>query len=129
LELADALPVDFDDGVSGGTAEEIGGRDETRIIIEEGDEIGIAAAESESEDIRLPHLVGSSALEEARAGEVAALGFGNRIDERGGMQTLADGLRAGLKKKQAAQPLGDTLGAKGRIELSYLDNLFGDCWS
>jgi len=67
LKLTDTLAIDFDDGVSGGTAEEIRGGDKTRIIVEERNEIGVAAAQPEGENIRLPHLVGSSALEEARA--------------------------------------------------------------
>jgi hypothetical protein len=74
LELADGLPVDLNDRLSGGTAEQIGADDEARVIIQEGDDIGVTAAQTEGEDVRLPHLIGCGALEEAGPGEIAPFG-------------------------------------------------------
>jgi len=73
FELGDGLSVHLDDRLRGGPAEEIGADDEPRVIIQEGDDVGVPAAQSEGEDVRLPHLVGRGALEETRAGDVAPL--------------------------------------------------------
>ncbi len=70
FELADGHPIDLDDGLSGGTAEQIGAHQVARVIVEERDEIGIAATQAEGEDVRLPHLVGRGSLEESRTGDV-----------------------------------------------------------
>jgi hypothetical protein len=40
------------------------------VIVDKADEIGILASQAEGEDIGLPHLVGSGALEEARLGGI-----------------------------------------------------------
>ena len=51
------------------------------VIIEKADEVGVLAAQTESEDVGLPHLVGGGALEEARLGWIA-LGLGLRFREQ-----------------------------------------------
>ena len=71
LELADRHPIDFDHRRRRGTAEQIRADDEPRVIIHEGDEVGISAAQPEGEDVGLPHLIGRGPLEETRAGEIA----------------------------------------------------------
>jgi hypothetical protein len=76
LELADRHPVDLDHCGRRGTAEQIRPDDEPRVIIHEGDEIGIAPAQPEGEDVSLPHLIGRGPLEETRTGEVALFGRG-----------------------------------------------------
>jgi len=82
LELADRDAIDLDYGGRRGTAEEIRADDEPRVIIEEGDEVGVPPAEPEREDVRLPHLIGRGPLEEPRAGQVPLLGwsaFGHQL--------------------------------------------------
>lgn len=71
LELGDGLAVHLDHRLRRRAAEQIRADDEPRIIIEERDDIGIAAAEPEGEDVRLPHLVGCGPLEEPGPGEIA----------------------------------------------------------
>lgn len=128
LELSDTLTIDFDDGVSGGAAEQISRGDKTRIVIQESDEISVAATEAESENIRLPHLIGSGAFKEARAGEITAFGWRSRVDERSVLQTLPNGLGAGAEKEDAAQPLRDAFCSEGRIEIFDLEDLLGNGW-
>jgi hypothetical protein len=48
------------------------------VIIQEADEVGVLASQTEGEDIGLPHLVGRGALEEARLGGIP-LGLGARL--------------------------------------------------
>lgn len=71
LILADRHPVDFDHRVRRGTAEQVGPHDEPRVIVHEGDQIRVTTTEPEGEDVRLPHLVGRSPLEETGPGEIA----------------------------------------------------------
>jgi hypothetical protein len=77
FELGDGLAIDLDHGLRGGTAEQIGADDETRVIIQEGDDVSVTAAQPEGEDVRLPHLIGRGPLEEAGSREVAP--FGRRL--------------------------------------------------
>jgi hypothetical protein len=51
------------------------------VIVDKADEVGVLASQPEGEDIGLPHLVGSRALEEARPGGIT-LGFGTRLLEQ-----------------------------------------------
>jgi hypothetical protein len=37
-----------------------------RVVIQKADQVGVLASQTEGEDVGLPHLVGSGALEEAR---------------------------------------------------------------
>jgi hypothetical protein len=55
----------------GVAAEQVGADDEARVIVHEGDEIGIASSQPEGEDIGLPELVGRRSLEEPRPDQVA----------------------------------------------------------
>jgi hypothetical protein len=54
LILADGHAIHLDDRRRRGTAEQIRPDDEPRVIIQEGDEVGVTAAEPEGEDVRLP---------------------------------------------------------------------------
>jgi hypothetical protein len=95
LELADRHPIDFDHRGGRGTAEQIRADDEPRVIIHEGDEVGVTPPEAEGEDVGLPHLIGGGPLEETRAGEIALFGRGRLRHQLGCMQMLAHGLRTG----------------------------------
>jgi hypothetical protein len=95
LELADRDSIDLDHRGSRGTAEEIRADDEPRVVVHEGDEIGVTTAEPEGEDVRLPHLVGRGPLEEARAGEIALLGRSGLRHQLRSVQVPAHRLRAG----------------------------------
>jgi hypothetical protein len=115
LKLAAGDAIHFDDRLGGGTAKQIGPRDETRIIIQEPDQIRILAAQPEREDIRLPHLVGRGPLEEAGAGEVARAARAGGLQQARPVQLLTDRLRAGFHQEEPAHPLRDALDPKGRM--------------
>jgi hypothetical protein len=51
------------------------------VVIQKADEVGVLASQPEGEDIGLPHLVGSRALEEAWPGWIT-LGFAARFLEQ-----------------------------------------------
>jgi len=51
------------------------------VIVDKADEVGVLASQPEGEDIGLPHLVGSGALEEARPWGIT-LGFTARFLEQ-----------------------------------------------
>jgi hypothetical protein len=129
LELADRDAIDLDHRGGCRTAEEIRADDEPRVIIEEGDEVGVASAQPEREDVRLPHLIGRGPLEETRAGEVALLGwraFGHQLRR---VQVAAHRLRAGREEEPAAEQLGDAFNAKGgMLGLELLDLLADGRW-
>jgi hypothetical protein len=95
FELGDGHPIDFDDGLGGGAAEEIGADQVAGVIVQEGDEVGIAAPQAESEDVTLPELIGCGALEETGPGEIAGSLFGRGRHEVGLLQPLPDGAGAG----------------------------------
>jgi hypothetical protein len=95
LELADRHPIDFDHRGGRGTAEQIRADDEPRVIIHEGDEIGVTSPEPEGEDVGLPHLIRRGPLEETRAGNIALLGRGGLRHQLRRVQMLADRLRTG----------------------------------
>jgi hypothetical protein len=126
FELARSDPIDLDDRLGGGAAEQIRRRDEARVIIQEGDEIRILAAQPEGEDIRLPHLVGRGPLEEPRAGEVTRWPRPCFLQQAGGVQLLAHRFRAGLHQEAPAQPLGDALDPEGRVFFLELQDGLGD---
>ena len=126
LELADGPAIDLDDGLGGGTPEEVGADDIAGVIIEEGDEVGVTAAEPKGEDVRLPHLIGGGPFEEARAGHVLALLARGRRQEVGVLQALAHGGGAGGQTEPAAQQLGDAGAAESGMRLLELDDFIRD---
>lgn len=117
LILADGHAVDFDSGRRGGAAEQIQANQVTGIIIEEGDQVGIATAESEGEDVALPELIGSGPLKETRTSEVALFGWWSRRHQLRLMESLAHRLRTGFEEEPAAQQLGDAFDARGGLLL------------
>jgi hypothetical protein len=121
-ELGRGDPIDFDDGLGGGTAEEVGADHETRVIVQETDQVGIAAAQSEREDITLPHLIGCGPLEEARSRKIAPRP-GRAADQALFSEPGPDGLGAGTQHQPPPQPLGNALDPKGGVlgfDLEYL---------
>jgi hypothetical protein len=126
FELTNADPIDFDDRLCRRAAEQIGGGDEARVIIHESNQVGIASAQAEGEDVGLPHLVGGGPLEKARASEVACFGGPTRFDQPGLVQMLAHRFRTGLHEEATPQPVGDALDAKGGVLLFEFHDLLGD---
>jgi hypothetical protein len=103
FELGDGHPVNLQHRFGGGAAEQIGAHQVAGVVIQIGDEIGVAAAESEGKDIRLPHLVGSGPLEEARTGEIAYPLLGRGRHELRLLEALAHRAGAGGQEEPTAQ--------------------------
>jgi hypothetical protein len=115
LELADRDTVNLDHRLGRRTAEQVGPDDEPRVIVHEGDEVGISAAQPEGEDVRLPHLIGRGPLEETRAGDITLLGRGRLGHQLRRVQVLANRLRAGRQEEPAAEQLRDAFDPKGGV--------------
>jgi hypothetical protein len=126
LELADGGAVDLDHRLGRGAAEQVRSHDEPGVIIHEGDEVGVTAAQPEREDVRLPHLVGCGPFEEARSGDVALL-FGLLLGHQVGLvQPAAHRLRAGRQEEPPSQPLADALDPEVGMLPTQFDDLFVD---
>ena len=95
LELASRHAIHFDHRLRRGTAEQVRPHDEPRVIIHEGDDIGVTSAQTEGEDIRLPHLIGRGPFKKARPGEIALFRRRGGRHQLGIVQSLPHGLRAG----------------------------------
>jgi hypothetical protein len=126
LILADGDAIHLDDRRRRGTAEQIRADDEARIIVQEGDEVGVTPAEAEGEDVRLPHLIGRGPLEEAGPGDIALLGRRGRRHQPGRMQLPAHGLGTGREQEPAAEPLADALDAEAGVLLLEREDLLPD---
>jgi hypothetical protein len=126
FELGDGLAIDLDHGLRGGTAEQIGADDETGVIIQEGDDVGVTAAQPEGEDVRLPHLIGRGPFEETGPREVAL--FRRRLlgHQTSLVQLCPDRFGAGRKEEHPAQPLRDAFDTEGGIFLFELDDFAGN---
>ena len=126
LILADGHAINFNHGLGGGAAEQTRPHDEPRVIIHEGDQVGVTATQPEGEDVRLPHLVGGGPLEEPGPDHVPPFGgrgFGHQFRL---MQALPHRLGAGRQEEAPAQHLADAFDAKGRVRLFEFDDLVGD---
>ena len=126
LELARRHAIDFDHRLRRGTAEQVRAHDEPRVIIHEGDEIRVTPAQTEREDVRLPHLIGRGPLKEPGPNHVPLPrrgAFGHQVRR---VQPLAHRLRAGRQKKAPAQYLRDAFDAERGVFLFELDDLVGD---
>jgi hypothetical protein len=122
LKLARRDAENFQHVLGRVAAEHIGSDQEAGVVVHETDEVGVAATEPEGEDVRLPHLVGSGALEKARAHQVAPR-LGRRLDQPLGFEGLANGLRAGSQEEHPAEQLRDALDAARRFLLLELEDL------
>jgi len=125
LILAGGDPEHLQDIFGHVAAKEVGADEEARVIIHEPDEVGIPASEPEGEDVGLPHLVGSSAFEEARTHQVATR-LGRRFNQALVVKGFADGLRAGREKEDPPQQLGDAFDAAGGFFLFEFEDLVAD---
>ena len=124
--LGHRLAVDLDDRFGGGTAKEIRSHHEARIIIQEGNQIGIAATQPKGENVRLPHLIGRGPLKEPRPRHIALLSFGRRWHQSGLMELLPHRFGTGAQKEHPPQPLGDPFDAEAGILLFQFDYLSRD---
>lgn len=107
------------------TAEQIGSDHEPGVIIHEADEVGVAAAQPEGEDIGLPHLVGRGPLEEPGSNEIAPR-LGRGLDQTLLVQRLANRLRAARQEEHSPQELGYLFDPARRFLLFEFDNLVPD---
>ena len=126
LELARRHAIDFDHRLRRGAAEQVRAHDEPRVIIHEGDEIRVTSAQSEREDVRLPHLVGRGPFKETGPGDITLFTGWTIPHEIGFMQPLANGLRTGRQEEPAAQHLRDAFDAEGGILPLEFEDLVGD---
>jgi hypothetical protein len=113
---------DFQHVLRGVAAEHIGADHKTGVVVHEADEVGVATAEPEGEDVALPHLVWGGPLEEAGPHEIAP-GPGRRLDQPLSFEGLAHGLGAGPQKEHPAQQLRDALDAARGFLLLELEDL------
>ena len=125
-EFSGSPPVNLDDGLGGLAAEQFDTDNEPRVIVQEGDQVGVVAAQPEAEDVTLPHLVGGGPLEEAGFGGIAFGPSGRRGDEFLLVQRAAHRFRTGLQKEPATQHLRDAARAPALIGLFERDNLLAD---
>jgi hypothetical protein len=125
LVFAGGDPKDLQDVLGGVAAEELRPHEEARVIVHEGDQIGVTAPEPEGEDVRLPHLVGGGPLEETRADQVAP-GLGGRLHQPLRLEGLTDRLRTGGQKEDPPEQLGDAFDAAGGFLFLELEDLVPD---
>ncbi|HTY86014.1 MAG TPA: hypothetical protein VMB80_00995 [Candidatus Acidoferrum sp.] len=126
LILAGRHPVNLDDGLGRGAAEQVGADDVPRVIVHEGDEVGVAPAQPEGEDVGLPHLVGRGPLEKAGTHHVPLLVRPAFRHQPGFVQPAPHGLRTGRQEEPPAQHLTDALDAKAGIIGFEFPDFFGD---
>jgi hypothetical protein len=125
-EFSGSPPVNLDDGLGGLAAEQLDADNEPRVIVHEGDQVGVVATQPEAEDVTLPHLVGGGPFEETGLGGIAFGPPGRGGDELLLVQRAAHRFGAGLQKEPAAQHLRDALGTPALIGLFERDNLLAD---
>lgn len=94
LILGGRHPKHFEHVFGSVTAKQVGTDYEPGIVVHKPDNIGVLPAQSEGEDIRLPHLIGRGSFEESRPGQIAP-GLGWAFDQAFFFECLADGLAAG----------------------------------
>ena len=126
LILADGHAIHFNHRCRRGAAEQIRSHDEPRVIIHEGDEVGVTSAQPEREDVRLPHLIGRGPLKEPGPDHVPLLDRRRIGHQIGGMQPLAHRLRAGRQQEPPTQHLADSLDAERGILPLQLNDLLSD---
>lgn len=126
LILGDRLAIHFDHRLGRRAAKQIRTDNEARVIIQERDHVSVTAAQPEGEDVRLPHLIGRSALEEPGPGHVALARWRRRRDQVGCMKFLTHRLGAGLEEEHTPQPLRDRFNAPGWMLLLELHDPVGD---
>ncbi len=124
--LAHGDAENLQDVLGGLAAEDIGADQVAGVIVHEANQIGIATAQTEGEDVGLPHLVGSGPLEEAGTDQIAPR-LGRTLNQVFFVEGLADRLRTGFEEKDSFEQLGDALDPPRRVFLLELDDLVADC--
>ena len=124
--LANRPPIDFQDRLGGLAAEQFEAHDETRVIVHEGDQIGVGPAQPEAEDVGLPHLVGCRPLEKPGFARIAFGPPDHRLVQVFLVQGLTHGLGAHLHQEPAVHHLGDAPNAPAAVGLFELDDFFPD---
>jgi hypothetical protein len=125
-ELGGGPAINLDDGLGGLAAEQVDADNEPRVIVHEGDQVGVVAAQPEAEDVTLPHLVGGGPLKEAGLGGIAFGPPGSGGNEFLLVQGSAHRLGAGLHEEPAAQHLCDAPCSPPLVGLLEGDDLFAD---
>ena len=121
LKLRGGNAEDFENIFGGMTAEQVSADHEAGVVIHEADEIGVLAAQTERENIRLPHLIGRGPLKEAGSGEIAP-SPGRTLHQTFFLESLAHRLGAGRKEKDPAQQLRDAFDpARGFLLFKFQD--------
>lgn len=126
LVFADGDAVDLDHGGGGGAAEQVRAHDEAGVIVQEANEVGVAAAQPEGEDVRLPHLVGGGPFEKAGPGEVPRPRGSSRRHQPGLMQAGTNRLGARRQQEEPAQELRNPLHAEAGVSAFECEDLLGD---
>jgi hypothetical protein len=116
-------PIDLNDRLRRLAAEQVNADDEPRVVVEEGDEVGIAATQPEAEDVALPHLVGRRPLKEPWLARVALGPPHHRLDELLLVQGSPYRLRTRLHEEPAPQHLGDPFDPPALVGLLEGHNL------
>jgi hypothetical protein len=93
------------------------------VIIQKADQVGVLASQTEGEDVGLPHLVGSGALEETRLRGIALrLGLPS-LQELLLVECAAHGFPAHRQEKHPPQELADLLDSEVGMPTLELDDL------
>jgi hypothetical protein len=106
-------------------AKQIGPHHEPGIVVHEPDQISVAPAQPEGEDVGLPHLIGRGPLEETRPHQVAPR-LGRGRDQAPTLERLPNALRTGLEEEHPPQQLGYPFDAPSGFFLLELDDLLAD---
>jgi hypothetical protein len=115
IKLRHGSAIDLEHVASRLAPEKVSSGDEPRVVVEIGDDVRSLPGEPEAEDVRLPHLVRCSPLEESWFSGIAlrfALGLVNQIRL---FEGLAHRLVAAGKMEAAFEKLRDSFHPKGGV--------------
>jgi hypothetical protein len=121
LVFAGRDPKHLQHVLGGVAAEQVRPHDEPRVVVQEGDDVGVAPAQPEGEDVRLPHLVGRRPLKKAGPHQVAP-GLGRRLNQALILERSTNRLRAGLQEEDPPKQLADPFNPPaGFLPLEFQD--------
>jgi len=83
------------------------GCDIAAVVVDEPDQVGVVPPQSDSQDVALPELVGSGALEEARLGWVLLRLDGALLHQAPRRECFVNRRRAGAHQKETLENIGD----------------------
>jgi hypothetical protein len=81
--------------------------DVAAVVVDKPDQVGVVPPQSDSQDIALPELVGSGALEEARLGWVLLRLEGPLLHQPPRRECLVNRSRAGAHQEESLENIGD----------------------